>query len=43
MALRKLLKPLKEGKETGRKPAQLFSFAAKQLENLRDKGVLFLF
>lgn len=43
MALLKILKPLKEWKETGRKPAQLFGFAAKQFENLRDKGILFPF
>lgn len=43
MALLKILRPLKEWKETGRKPAQLFSFAAKQFENLRDKGILFPF
>jgi 8-oxo-dGTP diphosphatase len=43
MALLKLLKPLKEWKETGRKPAQLFSFTAKRFENLRDKGILFPF
>ena len=43
MALLKILKPLKEWKETGRKPAQLFSFAAKQFENLKDKGILFPF
>jgi len=43
MALLKILKPLKEWKETGRKPAQLFSFAAKRFENLRDKGILFPF
>src|SRR5215470_3033967 len=43
MALLKILKPLKEWKETGRKPAQLFSFAAKRFENLRGKGILFPF
>jgi 8-oxo-dGTP diphosphatase len=43
MALLKILKPLKEWKETGRKPAQLFSFAAKRFENLREKGILFPF
>jgi len=43
MALLKILKPLKEWKQTGRKPAQLFSFAAKQFENLKDKGILFPF
>ena len=43
MALLKILKPLKEWKETGRKPARLFGFAAKRFENLRDKGILFPF
>jgi len=43
MALLKILKPLKEWKETGRKPAQLFGFAAKRFENLRDRGILFPF
>jgi 8-oxo-dGTP diphosphatase len=43
MALLKILKPLREWKETGRKPAQLFSFAAKRFENLRDKGIFFPF
>jgi 8-oxo-dGTP diphosphatase len=43
MALLGILKPLKEWQETGRKPAQLFSFAAKQFEKLRDKGILFPF
>lgn len=43
MALLGILKPLKEWQETGRKPAQLFIFAAKQFEKLRDKGILFPF
>jgi len=43
MALLKILKPLREWKGTGRKPAQLFSFAAKRFENLRDKGIFFPF
>jgi len=43
MALLGILKPLKEWKETGRKPAQLFSFAAKRFEKIRDKGILFPF
>src|SRR5215470_8662630 len=43
MALLGILRPLKEWQQTGRKPAQLFSFAAKQFENLRDKGILFPF
>lgn len=43
MALLGILKPLKEWQETGHKPAQLFRFAAKQFEKLRDKGILFPF
>ena len=43
MALLGILKPLKEWQETGRKPARLFRFAAKQFEKLRDKGILFPF
>jgi ADP-ribose pyrophosphatase YjhB (NUDIX family) len=43
MALLGILKPLKAWQETGRKPAQLFIFAAKQFEKLRDKGILFPF
>jgi len=43
MALLGILKPLKEWQETGRKPAQLFIFAPKQFEKLRDKGILFPF
>ena len=39
MALLGILKPLQEWKETGRKPAQFFSFAAKRFENLRAKGL----
>jgi len=38
-----LLKILRKWKETGRKPAQLFSFAAKRFENLRDQGIFFPF
>ena len=43
MAQLGILKPLKEWQETGRKPAQLFNFAAKRFEKLRDKGILFPF
>lgn len=43
MALLGILRPLKEWQQTGRKPAQLFGFAAKQFEKLRDKGILFPF
>ena len=38
-----IVKPLKEWRETGRRPAQLFRFAAKHFKALRDHGVLFPF
>jgi 8-oxo-dGTP diphosphatase len=38
-----ILKPLREWQHTGRKPAQLFRFAAARLEKLKDKGILFPF
>ena len=38
-----ILKPLREWQRTGRKPAQLFRFAAARFEKLRDKGILFPF
>jgi 8-oxo-dGTP diphosphatase len=43
MALLGILKPLKEWRQTGRKPAQLFRFAAERFEKLKDKGILFPF
>jgi 8-oxo-dGTP diphosphatase len=43
IALLKILKPLKEWQKTGRKPAQLFRFAAARFEKLKDKGILFPF
>jgi 8-oxo-dGTP diphosphatase len=43
LALLEVLKPLKEWRQTGRKPAQLYRFAAERFEKLRDKGILFPF
>ena len=39
----KILKPLKEFQQTGRRPAQLFRFVAGKFEKLKDKGILFPF
>jgi len=41
--LLRILKPLREKRVTGRKPAQLFQFAAGRFEKLKDKGILFPF
>ena len=43
IALLHILKPLREWRSTGRKPAQLFRFAGGRFEKLRDKGILFPF
>lgn len=43
LSLLGILKPLREWQRTGRKPAQLFRFAAGRFEKLRDKGILFPF
>ena len=43
IALLGILKPLREWRRTGRKPAQLFSFAAGRFEKLKDKGIFFPF
>jgi 8-oxo-dGTP diphosphatase len=43
IALLGILKPLKEWQRTGRKPAQLYRFAASRFEKLKDKGILFPF
>lgn len=43
VALLRILKPLREWQHTGRKPAQLFRFAAAKFEKLKDKGILFPF
>jgi 8-oxo-dGTP diphosphatase len=43
LALLGILKPLRKWQQTGRKPAQLFRFAAARFEKLKDKGILFPF
>jgi 8-oxo-dGTP diphosphatase len=43
IALLRILKPLREWQHTGRKPAQLFRFAAARFEKLKDKGILYPF
>lgn len=43
LALLGILKPLREWRRTGRKPAQLFRFATARFEKLKDKGILFPF
>lgn len=43
MDLLGVLKPLKEWRRTGRKPARLYTFAGKKFEKLKDKGILFPF
>lgn len=43
IAILGILKPLREWQDTGHKPAQLFRFAAKRFERLKDKGILFPF
>ena len=41
MDLLGILKPLREWRRTGRKPARLYVFAPKKFEKLKDKGILF--
>jgi 8-oxo-dGTP diphosphatase len=43
MDLLGILRPLKEWRRTGRKPARLYMFAGKKFEKLKDKGILFPF
>lgn len=43
MDLLGILKPLREWRRTGRKPARLYIFAGKKFEKLKDKGILFPF
>lgn len=43
IALLGILKPLREWQRAGRKPAQLYQFAAARFEKLKDKGILFPF
>jgi ADP-ribose pyrophosphatase YjhB (NUDIX family) len=43
MDLLGVLKPLREWRRTGRKPARLYVFKGKKFEKLKDKGILFPF
>lgn len=43
MDLLGILKPLREWRGTGRKPARLYVFVPKKFEKLKDKGILFPF
>jgi 8-oxo-dGTP diphosphatase len=38
-----ILKPLREWRRTGRKPARLYRFSASRFEKLKDKGIFFPF
>lgn len=43
MDILKILRPLRELRRTGRKPARLYTFVPKKFETLKEKGVLFPF
>lgn len=43
MSILGILKPLKEWRRTGRKPARLYTFLPKKFETLKEKGILFPF
>jgi 8-oxo-dGTP diphosphatase len=43
IALLGILRPLREWRRTGRKPAQLYRFVMAKFERLKDKGILFPF
>jgi 8-oxo-dGTP diphosphatase len=43
LALLKILKPLREYRHGGQRPAQLHKFQAARFEKLKDKGILFPF
>lgn len=43
MSILKILKPLKEYRRGGQRPAQLYRFVAARFEKLKDKGILFPF
>jgi 8-oxo-dGTP diphosphatase len=43
MSLLKILKPTREFRRGGRRPARLFRFVAARFEKLKDKGILFPF
>ena len=43
MDILKILRPLRELRRTGRKPARLYVFVPKKFERLKDRGILFPF
>src|ERR1700757_4397334 len=43
LALLKILKPTREYRSDGRRPARLYRFVAAKFEKLKDKGILFPF
>lgn len=43
MSVLKILKPLREYRRGGQRPAQLYRFVAARFERLKDKGILFPF
>jgi 8-oxo-dGTP diphosphatase len=43
MGLLGILRPLRDWRRTGRKPARLYAFIPKKFEKLKDKGILFPF
>ena len=43
MSVLKILKPLREYRRGGQRPAQLYRFVAARFEKLKDKGILFPF
>jgi len=43
LALLKILRPTREFRRSGRRPARLFEFVASNFEKLKDKGILFPF
>ena len=43
MSLLRILKPLREHRGGGQRPAQLYRFVAARFEKLKDKGILFPF
>jgi len=43
MSLLRILKPLREHRRGGQRPAQLYRFVAARFEKLKDKGILFPF
>jgi hypothetical protein len=43
MSILGILKPLREHRRGGQRPARLYSFSAARFEKLKDKGILFPF